>query len=263
MDFVKERTTRVTKEGEISIYTEDDIKSLRKAGSLAAKVLIFIEEYIKPGISTKKLDTLCHNFIKDGDGNPACIGYNNYPASICSSVNNVVCHGIPNEKILKNGDIINIDLVVELDGWHGDTSRTFLVGDVIERARKLVKTTQKAMFIGIEQIKPGNYTSDIGSSIAEFITPFGYGIVRDYGGHGIGLNMHEQPNILHYKTNSPGIKLVPGMCLTVEPMINLGSYKVKLLKDGWTVVTKDKSLSAQFEHTVAVTPTGYEILTLP
>ena len=262
MDFVKERTNRVTCDGEVTIYTQADIQELKKAGSLAARVLSFIEPYVKPGVTTKKLDTLCHNFIKDNGGNPACLGYNGYPASICSSVNNVVCHGIPNEKLLKNGDIVNIDLVVELDGWHGDTSRTFLVGEVVERARLLVERTQKAMFVGIEQIKPGNHTSAIGASISEFISPFGYGIVRDYGGHGIGLNMHEAPNIIHYKTNRTGIELVPGMCLTVEPMINSGSYKVKLLKDSWTVVTKDKNLSAQFEHTIAVTPTGYEILTL-
>ena len=246
----------------IKIYTKEDLPSMKKACELAKEVLVFVEPYVKEGITTLELDSLCHGFILDHKAIPAPLDYNGFPKSICTSVNNVVCHGIPGEYKLRSGDIINIDITVNLDGWFGDTSKTFIVGNATNLARDLVKTTQEALFVGIEAVKPGGFFGDIGKAIQSFVEKKGYSIVRDYCGHGIGKKFHDNPVIVHYDSGEKGEQILPGMFFTIEPMINVGSYKTKVLKDGWTAVTVDKSLSAQFEHTIAVWDNGVEILTL-
>ena len=246
----------------IIIFEENSLPGMRVAGKLAKKVLDFIEPYVKEGITTNELNSLCHDFIINNNAIPAPLNYNGFPKSICTSVNDVICHGIPSGYKLKNGDIINIDVTVILDGWYGDTSRTFMVGDCTPLARNLIETTEKAMFVGIDAIKIGGHISDIGRAIQKYIDKTHYSIVRDYGGHGIGNFFHGEPFVAHYDTDELGTEIVPGMFFTVEPMINVGKYKCKVLKDDWTVVTVDKSLSAQFEHTIAVTKDGIEILTL-
>ena len=246
---------------EIIIHTEEDFVGMRKAGKLASDVLDFITPSVKEGISTLQLDTLCHEFIIKNNAIPAPLNYKGFPKSICTSVNHVICHGIPGKKILKNGDIINIDITVILDGWHGDTSRMFIVGKPKIKAKKLVDITFKCMWEGINQIKPGNTTGDIGNAIQSYAESNGYSVVRDFCGHGIGKKFHTAPNILHYGHPGTGTTLEEGMFFTVEPMINIGKKEVHILDDGWTAVTKDKSLSAQFEHTVGVTKKGYEVFT--
>ena len=248
----------------VTVHGPDEYKAMRKAGKLAAEVLDFIAPYVVPGVTTGKLDTLCHEFILDHDAIPAPLNYRGFPKSICTSVNHVVCHGIPNEvKKLSNGDIINIDITVILDGWHGDTSRMFLVGDKISvRARKLVDITYQSMMRGIEVVKPGATLGDIGHAIQSFAESHRFSVVRDFCGHGIGRIFHAPPSVVHYGTPGAGLLLKEGMFFTIEPMINAGRYDVKILQDGWTAVTKDRSLSAQFEHTIAVTADGYEIFTL-
>ena len=247
----------------IQIKSREEILKMRKAGKLAAQLLDYIAPFVKEGISTAELDRLSAEFIKINGAIAAPLNYHGFPKSICTSVNNVVCHGIPSEKeILKNGDIINVDVTVILNGYHGDTSRTFIVGEVDEKVKLLVDRTEKAMMRGIEAIKPNSFLSEVGKAIEKYITKFGYSIVEDYGGHGIGAKFHEDPHVYHFYTHLNRIKLKPGMIFTVEPMINVGTHEVVTSKkDNWTVTTKDNKLSAQFEHTVLVTEKGFEILT--
>lgn len=248
----------------VTVHGPDEFAAMRKAGKLAAEVLDFITPYVVPGVTTGKLDDLCHEFILEHGAIPAPLNYRGFPKSICTSVNHVVCHGIPNEaKKLSNGDIINIDITVILDGWHGDTSRMFLVGDKISvRARKLVDITYQSMMRGIEVVKPGASLGDIGYAIQSFAESHRFSVVRDFCGHGIGRIFHAPPSVVHYGTPGAGLLLREGMFFTIEPMINIGRYDVKILQDGWTAVTKDRSLSAQFEHSIAVTVDGYEVFTL-
>ncbi|WP_092483919.1 type I methionyl aminopeptidase [Candidatus Ichthyocystis hellenicum] len=252
----------------VLIKNSSEIDKMRTAGKLAAELLDFITPYVKPGITTDELDRLCHDHMVNVQKSiPAPLnycppGYTPYPKSICTSVNHVICHGIPNNRPLKNGDIVNIDVTVIKDSYHGDTSRMFLVGDVTQHAIRLVEKTYEAMWIGINQVKPGNTLGDIGYAIQSFAENLGFSVVREFCGHGIGKKFHEAPQVLHYGKPKSGISLTAGMVFTIEPMINQGSRHIKVLKDGWTVTTKDRSLSAQWEHTVLVTETGYEVLTL-
>ncbi len=248
----------------IKIKTEKEIEKMRASGKLAARVLDFITPYVKKGISTGKLNDLCHDFIVQNGAHPSPLNYYGFPKSVCTSVNEVVCHGIPDyEQILQNGDIVNIDITVNLNGYHGDTSRTFLVGKPKKEARRLVERTERAMLEGIKAVQPGEYLYQVALAIEKYLQPFGYGIVRDYGGHGIGTEFHEDPNVFHFYTPENKIKLKPGMTFTVEPMINQGGSPKVITspEDGWTVYTADGSLSAQFEHTILVTDSGQEILT--
>ncbi len=246
----------------IKIHDAAAFEGMRKAGKLAAETLDFITPYVIPGVTTDELDRLCHGFIVDHGAIPAPLNYRGFPRSICTSINHVVCHGIPGPKKLADGDILNIDITTILDGWHGDTSRMFLVGKVGVQAKKLVDATYEAMMLGIGEVKPGQTVGDIGHAIQTFAEGLGFSVVRDFCGHGVGRVFHDSPSILHFGRPKSGPILKPGMFFTVEPMINAGRYEVKILDDGWTAVTRDKKLSAQFEHTVAVTETGYEIFTL-
>ena len=240
-----------------------EIEKMRIAGNLASKVLLMIEEYVKPGISTEELDNICHNFIiNDLDCIPAPLNYRGFPKSICTSINHQVCHGIPDKRILKKQDIVNIDITVIKDGYHGDTSKMFFVGKPSIQAKRLVELTYDALKIGIKTVKPGITIGDIGHNIQHFAEKNHCSVVREYCGHGIGKEFHEEPQILHYGKVGEGIKLKEGMIFTIEPMINFGKKEVKLLPDNWTVVTKDHSLSAQWEHTILVTKNGYEVLTI-
>ena len=240
---------------------KESFEQIRIAGSLAAKTLDEVTPYVKPGITTEKLDKICYEFIRDNGGYSAPLFYRGFPKSSCSSVNHVVCHGIPSEKYLKEGDIVNIDVTAIVNGWHGDTSRMFFVGDVSVKCKNLISATYNSMMEAISIIKKGIYLGDIGETIQTYVEKKGFSVVKDFCGHGIGKTFHEPPNVLHYGKKGDGIKLQSGMIFTVEPMINEGTYNTKLLKDGWTAVTKDKSLSAQFEHTVGVTDDGFEIFT--
>lgn len=240
---------------------KESFEQMKIAGSLAAETLDEVTPYVKPGISTKKLDKICYEFIRDNGGYSAPLFYRGFPKSCCTSVNHVVCHGIPTEKYLKEGDIINIDVTAIVNGWHGDTSRMFFVGEVSIKCKNLVSATYNSMMNAISIIKNGTRLGDIGEVIQTYAEKKGFSVVRDFCGHGIGKIFHESPNILHYGKKGDGIKLETGMTFTVEPMINEGMYDTKLLKDGWAAVTKDKSLSAQFEHTVGVTSNGFEIFT--
>lgn len=235
---------------------------MRNAGKLAAKCLDHITDFIKPGISTEEINKICHKFQVENNAIPAPLNYKGFPKSVCTSINHVVCHGIPSKKKLKEGDIVNIDVTPILHGWHGDTSRMFYVGKVKLKARKLVEITYEAMMRGIEVVKPGNTTGDIGYTIQSFVERKNYSVVRDFCGHGLGRVFHDKPSILHFGEPGTGDILKPGMFFTIEPMINIGGFKVKILDDGWTAVSSDKSLSAQFEHTIGVTEDGYEIFTL-
>jgi len=246
----------------VSIKTPDEIEKMRVAGRLAADVLVMIEPHVQAGITTGELDRLCHDYIINvQQAVPAPLNYHGYPRSVCTSVNHVVCHGIPSEKRLKNGDILNIDITVIKDGFHGDTSKMFFIGEPAIQSQRLVKVTYDCMHLGIEMVRPGIHLGDIGHAIQQHAESHGYSVVREYCGHGIGRNFHEEPQVLHYGTPGTGLVLEPGMTFTIEPMINVGKRHVKLMKDGWTVVTKDRSLSAQWEHTVLVTDTGFEVLT--
>ena len=246
----------------VSIKSEQDIEKLRISGRLAAQVLQMIGEHVKPGVTTEYLDDLCHDYIVNTlKVIPANVGYHGYTKTTCISPNEVVCHGIPSSKtILKDGDIINIDVAVIKDGFYGDTSRMYFVGQVKPEAKKLVDTTYEAMRAGIHAVKPGATLGDIGYAIQSVAHREGYSIVREYCGHGIGRIYHEQPSVLHYGQPGQGLELKKGMVFTIEPMVNAGKAQVKELKDGWTVVTTDQSLSAQWEHMVAVTDTGFEVL---
>jgi len=247
----------------ITVKTPEEQDKMRVAGRLAASVLDMIGEYVRPGVSTDELNRICHEYIVDElDAVPAPLNYRGFPKSICTSVNHVVCHGIPGDRKLKNGDILNIDVTVIKDGFHGDTSRMFFVGEPSVIAERLTRICYDAMWRGIEAVRPGARVGDIGHAIQSFVEQHRFSVVREYCGHGIGRQFHEDPQILHYGKPGTGVELVPGMTFTVEPMINAGRRDVKLLADGWTVVTKDHSLSAQWEHTVLVTEDGYEVLTL-
>lgn len=247
---------------DIIIKTAAEIEKMRVAGKLAAQVLEMIEPFVKEGVSTDELNTICHDFIVNVQkAIPAPLDYHGFPKSICTSVNHVVCHGIPGAKVLKNGDIINVDVTVLKDGYHGDTSKMFFVGKPSVLAERLVRITQECMYLGIKLVRPGATFGDIGAAIQEHAEKNRFSVVREYCGHGIGAVFHEPPNVLHYGQPGTGATLKPGMIFTIEPMINAGKKAVKLLPDEWTVVTKDHSLSAQWEHTVLVTETGYEVLT--
>jgi methionyl aminopeptidase len=247
----------------VPIKTAGEIERMRVAGRLAAQVLEMIEPHVRPGITTDELDRICHALIvEEQQAVPAPLNYRGFPKSICTSVNHQVCHGIPSSKRLKNGDIVNIDITVIKDGYHGDTSKMFFVGEPSILARRLVRVTQEAMRIGIAQVRPGATLGDVGHAIQHHVESQGYSVVREYCGHGIGREFHEEPQVLHYGRPGEGLVLQPGMCFTIEPMVNAGKRYIKLLPDGWTVVTKDRSLSAQWEHTVLVTAEGREVLTL-
>lgn len=255
----------------ISIKTPEQIEAMRVSGKLGAEVLDFIAPYVQPGVTTNELDKLCHDYMVDVQGtipaplNYAPEGYTPYPKSVCTSVNHQVCHGIPNDKPLKKGDIVNIDVTVIKDGWHGDNSRMYVVGGQEAgsiAARRLCRVTHEAMWKGIVEVKPGARLGDIGHAIQKFAEAHGYSVVREFCGHGIGLGFHEDPQVLHYGKPGTGVELKEGMIFTIEPMINAGRRDLKESGDGWSIVTKDRSLSAQWEHTIVVTPTGYEVLTI-
>jgi methionyl aminopeptidase len=247
----------------VNLKTPQDIEKMRIAGRLAAEVLDLVGPHVKPGATTAELDRICHDHIVNvQQAVPANIGYRGYPKTVCSSVNNVICHGIPSEsKVLKDSDIVNIDVTVIKDGWHGDTSRMYYVGTPSVMARRLVEATYEAMWRGIRAVRPGATLGDIGHAIQQYAEGERFSVVREYCGHGIGKVYHDEPQVLHYGRPGEGLVLKPGMTFTIEPMVNAGKRHVRLLGDGWTVVTKDHSLSAQWEHMVAVTPEGYEVLT--
>ena len=252
----------------VGIKSADEIEKMRVAGRLAGEVLDYITPYVKPGVTTGELDRLCHDYMVKVQGtipaplNYAPPGYVPFPRSICTSVNHVVCHGVPGDKKLKTGDIINLDVTVIREGFHGDTSRMFFIGEPSIQARRLCEVTYQCMWRGIETVKPGAYLGDVGYAIQYHAESHGYSVVREFCGHGIGNKFHEEPQVLHYGKPGTGLKLMPGMIFTIEPMINAGKAGIRQLADGWTIVTKDHSLSAQWEHTVLVTETGYEVLTL-
>ncbi|PIR38038.1 MAG: type I methionyl aminopeptidase [Alphaproteobacteria bacterium CG11_big_fil_rev_8_21_14_0_20_39_49] len=247
---------------QITIHTKEDFESMRKAGNLAARVLDYIVDYVQPGVTTNELNDLCHKMTVENGAESAPLGYKGFPKSICTSVNHVVCHGIPNDKKLKNGDIVNIDVTAKLNGWHGDTSRMFFVGEPSIKAKRLCQVTYDAMMLGIEQVKPGNTLGDIGHAIQTFVEKHNYSVVREYCGHGLGKIFHTAPSVMHFGKAGEGMVLEEGMFFTIEPMVNAGVWQTTLSgKDGWTVWTKDKSLSAQFEHSLAVTSDGFELFT--
>ncbi|MCF8493866.1 MAG: type I methionyl aminopeptidase [Rickettsiaceae bacterium] len=247
----------------IKIHKEADFEKMRQAGQLAAYTLDYIASFVIPGVTTDYLNNLCHDFIITNGAIPAPLNYKGFPKSICTSINHVVCHGIPSDKKLKNGDIINIDVTVILNGWHGDTSRMFYVGEVGIKQKRLIQVTYEAMMIGVEMVKPGVRLGDIGHAIQQYAQKHKYSVVRDYTGHGIGRVFHDEPTVLHYGKPGTGVVLQEGMFFTIEPMLNAGKAETILSKfDNWTVTTRDKSLSAQFEHTVGVTKDGVEIFTL-
>lgn len=249
--------------GQITRHTQSDYVGMRKAGKLAAEVLDMVAEHVRPGVTTEHLNQLCHDMIVGAGAIPAPLNYRGFPKSICTSVNHVVCHGIPEERALKDGDIVNVDVTVIVDGWHGDTSRMYWAGKPNIKAQRLSQVAHDAMMLGIEKVRPGATTGDIGHAIQTYVEAQGFSVVRDYCGHGIGKIFHTAPNILHYGKAGAGVVLEEGMFFTVEPMVNAGKYATILSKhDGWTVTTRDKSLSAQFEHTIAVTKDGFEIFTL-
>lgn len=246
----------------IHIKTADEIEKMRVAGRLAGEVLKMIRPHVKAGITTDELDAICHNYIvNDQQAIPAPLNYKGFPKSICTSINHQVCHGIPSSKTLKKGDIVNIDITVIKDGFHGDTSKMFYVGEPTVLAKRLTEATHECMMIGIRQVSPGARLGDIGHAIQQHAESLNYSVVREYCGHGIGRQFHEEPQVLHYGPAGIGPTLEPGMTFTIEPMINAGRKEVKLLKDSWTVVTSDHALSAQWEHTILVTNDSYEILT--
>jgi methionyl aminopeptidase len=253
----------------ITLKTSEEIEKMRVAGRLAGEVLDYIAPFVKPGVTTDELDRLCHRYMVDVQGtipaplNYAPPGYRPYPKSICTSVNHQVCHGVPGDKALKKGDIVNIDVTVIKDGWHGDTSRMFIVGgETTILARRLCQVTYECLWMGVTQVRPGARLGDIGQAIQRHAERHGFSVVREFCGHGIGRRFHEEPQVLHYGKAGTGVALEPGMTFTIEPMINAGRPAISELPDGWTIVTKDRSLSAQWEHTVLVTDTGHEVLTV-
>jgi methionyl aminopeptidase len=250
-------------EDDITLHTPEDFAGMRAAGQLAAAVLDYITPFVVPGVATERLDLLSEEFMRDHNAIPATLGYRGYPKATCISVNHVVCHGIPSEKQLEEGDIVNIDVTPILDGWYGDTSRMYLVGEQIPvKARRLVDVTYEAMMRGIAVARPGATLGDIGYAIQSYVESERFSVVRDFCGHGVGRIFHCPPSVLHYGKRGQGIALKPGMIFTIEPMVNAGQYDVKILSDGWTAVTRDRSLSAQFEHSIGITENGHEIFTL-
>lgn len=260
---------QIKNQDNVIIKSAYDVAQMRIAGRLASEVLDFITPYVKEGVTTEYLDKLCHDYIvNEQQSIPAPLNYQPgpsytpYPKSICTSVNNEICHGIPSSRVLKDGDIVNIDITVKKNGYHGDTSRMFYIGNVKPYVKRLCEVTYECMWLGIEVVKPGAFLGDIGFAIQKHAERHGYSVVQDFCGHGVGLVFHEEPQVLHYGRPKTGIKLETGMIFTIEPMINQGSHKVRFLNDGWTAVTKDRSLSAQWEHTILVTDTGYDVLTV-
>lgn len=249
-------------ENTILLHGPDGFEGMRAAGKLASQTLDYIGQFVKVGVTTEELDKLSHDFIIQNGAIPAPLGYRGFPKSICTSLNHVVCHGIPGARKLMDGDVLNIDVTVILNGWYGDTSRMFAVGKPSLRARKLIDATYEAMMRGIEVVKPGATLGDIGHAIQNYAEKQGFSVVRDFCGHGIGRIFHGAPNVMHYGQPGKGLELKEGMFFTIEPMINAGDWRVKVLDDGWTAVTRDKSLSAQFEHSIGVTKDGFEIFTL-
>ncbi len=248
--------------GAIKLWGREAFDGMHKAGRLAAETLDMLIPHMAPGVTTAEIDRLIHQFILERGGVPATLGYRGYTHSTCISINHVVCHGIPSEKTLKSGDIVNVDVTPIVDGWHGDTSRMYLIGDVPLKARKLVEVTYECLMLGIEQAKPGNHMGDVAHAIQQHAEKHRYGVVRDFCGHGLGLLFHDAPEVVHVGRPGTGPELKPGMIFTIEPMINIGRPDVKLLDDGWTAVTRDRSLSAQFEHSIGITEEGCEIFTL-
>lgn len=247
----------------ISIKSGREIELMRQTCALASRTLEYIEPFVKPGVSTEELNKLCHDYILENNAYPSPLNYHGFPKSVCTSLNEVICHGIPSKKdVLKDGDILNIDVTTYLNKFHGDTNKTFLVGNVSDEVRKLVDVTYQCMREGINQVRPGRHIGDIGAVIQEIAHGYGYSVVEDYCGHGIGREFHEEPQVVHIGKKGTGPEMKPGMTFTIEPMINLGTKYSKVLKDGWTVLTKDGKWSAQFEHTILVTESGHEILTL-
>ncbi len=245
----------------IQLHGADDFAAMRRAGHLAALTLDMITAHVRPGVTTAALDRLCHDFIVGHGAAPAPLGYRGFPKSICTSINHVVCHGIPGERALEDGDILNVDVTVILDGWHGDSSRMYVAGKARTRAQLLIDVTYDAMMRGIGVVRPGATLGDIGHAIQSYVEANRFSVVRDFCGHGLGRRFHEPPNVLHFGRRGEGLRLRPGMIFTIEPMVNAGRPEVKVLDDGWTAVTRDRSLSAQFEHTIGVTESGVEVFT--
>ncbi len=262
MSYIEAATAPLRKNGQIKLHGREGFEGMRRAGQLVAEALDLLVPEVQPGVTTESLDRLIFEFSMDHGALPATLMYRGYSKSICTSINHVVCHGIPNDKPLRDGDIVNIDVTLILDGWHGDSSRMYGVGEVPRRAERLVEVTHEAMMAGIAAIKPGATIGDIGANIQAVVEPNHMSVVRDFCGHGLGRLFHDEPNVVHVGRSGEGPVLKPGMFFTVEPMINLGRPHVKVLSDGWTAVTRDRSLSAQFEHTVGVTEKGVEIFTL-
>ncbi len=262
MTYVDAAVAPLRKNGQIKLYTADDFAGMRKAGQLTAACLDMLTAEVKPGVPTDRVDQLVFEFGMDHGALPATLMYRGYRRSTCTSINHVVCHGIPNEKPMREGDIVNIDVTLILGGWHGDSSRMYAVGEIPRRAERLIEVTYEAMMRGIAAVRPGGTTGDIGAAIQSFVELQHMSVVRDFCGHGLGRLFHDEPNIVHVGRAAEGIVLKPGMLFTIEPMINLGRPHVKVLSDGWTAVTRDRSLSAQFEHTVGVTDKGVEVFTL-
>jgi methionyl aminopeptidase len=261
MTYVDAAVAPLRKNGQIKLYSADAFASMRKAGRLVAECLDMLAVEVKPGVPTESIDRLVFEFGMDHGAYPATMMYRGYRKATCTSINHVVCHGIPNEKPLKEGDIVNIDVTLILDGWHGDSSRMYAIGEIPRRAERLIEVTYEAMLRGIAAVRPGGTTGDIGAAIQSYVEPQHMSVVRDFCGHGLGRLFHDEPNIVHVGRPAEGLVLKPGMLFTIEPMINLGRPHVKVLSDGWTAVTRDRSLSAQFEHTVGVTETGVEVFT--
>jgi methionyl aminopeptidase len=262
MTFVDSAQLQGRKSGHIKLHGPEDFAAMRKAGALTAEALDLLCERVRPGVTTAALDKFAFEFAMDHKAYPAPLHYRGYRKSICTSINHVVCHGIPDDKPLRDGDILNIDVTLIVEGWHGDSSRMYVAGEAPRRAQRLIDVTYESLMRGIAAVKPGATTGDIGAAIQSYAEPERCSVVRDFCGHGLGRLFHDEPNILHYGRRGEGVALRPGMFFTIEPMINLGLPAVKVLSDGWTAVTRDRSLSAQFEHTIGVTPTGVEIFTL-
>jgi methionyl aminopeptidase len=262
MTYVDAALAPLRKTGQIKLYGAAAFEGMRKAGRLVAECLDMLTDEVQPGVATEKLDRLVFEFSRDYGALPATLMYRGYRKSTCTSINHVVCHGIPNDKPLREGDIVNIDVTLILDGWHGDSSRMFPVGEIPRKAERLIDVTYEALMRGVAAVKPGGTTGDIGAAIQSFVEPQHMSVVRDFCGHGVGRLFHDEPNIVHVGRPGEGVLLRPGMLFTIEPMINLGRPHVKVLSDGWTAVTRDRSLSAQFEHSVGVTDKGVEIFTL-
>jgi methionyl aminopeptidase len=262
MTFVESSALQSRRSGHIKLHKPEDFEGMRKAGALTAEALDLLCDRVRPGVTTAALDKFAFEFAMDHKAYPAPLNYRGYRKSICTSINHVVCHGIPDDKPLRDGDILNIDVTLIVEGWHGDSSRMYVAGEAPRRAQRLIDVTYEALMRGVAAVRPGATTGDIGAAIQSYAEPERCSVVRDFCGHGLGRLFHDEPNILHYGRRGEGVPLRAGMFFTIEPMINLGLPGVKVLSDGWTAVTRDRSLSAQFEHTVGVTETGVEIFTL-